>query len=126
MPRESIAMSAAELADLLGTTPWVVLGTLGPDGGPQGSLAASALTGERLCFAVRRGSTAHTNIERDPRVCCSTDEYPTYYAIRGATAHGTAQPSEPPASLRTPELVTFSIALDDVVSFDFSKIERRV
>ena len=125
MPRESIEMTPAELLDLLRETRWVVLGTLGDEGEPTATLVDCSLEAERLCFAVAAGGAAHRNIQRDPRVCCATDEYPTYYEIRGATLHGEALEAES-ATLAGPERAVFSIPLDDVVSFDFSKIERRL
>lgn len=125
MARESIAMSAAELRRFLEGIRRVVVATLGPSGEPVGSLAACALEGEQLVFALS-DEASRRNVERDPRVCCSTDEYPTYYEIRGMTAHGRARAVAAPASLSSVEGECYAIDLDDVVSFDFGKIRDRV
>jgi hypothetical protein len=123
MPRETIAMTRDELRVFLGAQRWVALGTLDPDGTPVGELAPATLDGDRLCFAVPRGSRADDNIRRDPRVCCAADEFPSYYEIRGAVAHGCA---EAYASDRLgPEWSEWSISLDDVASFDFRKVRNR-
>jgi len=121
MARESIAMTPEEIRALLAETHWIVLGTLGPGGEPVGHLARCVLAGERLCFAVPRGSEAQRQIERDPRVCAATDRYPTYYEIRGVTLHGRAEPVETPPALAG-QGATYALALDDALSFDFAKI----
>jgi hypothetical protein len=84
-----------------------------------------ALEGERLYFAVRPGSAAQRQIQRDPRVCAATDRYPSYYEIRGITVHGRAEPAAAPAGLRAGG-ATYALPLDDLVSFDFSKIQAKV
>jgi nitroimidazol reductase NimA-like FMN-containing flavoprotein (pyridoxamine 5'-phosphate oxidase superfamily) len=124
MARESIEMTPGEIRALLAETRWIVLGTLGGAGEPVGHLVPCALQGERLCFAVPRGSEAQRQIERDPRVCAATDRYPTYYEIRGVTLHGRAEPVEPPPALAAAG-TTYALPLDDALSFDFSKIVNK-
>jgi nitroimidazol reductase NimA-like FMN-containing flavoprotein (pyridoxamine 5'-phosphate oxidase superfamily) len=121
MPREAIAMTRDELLAFLGAQRWAALGTLDPDGTPVGEIVPIVLDGERLRFAVAHGSRAHENLARDPRVCCAADEFPSYYEIRGAVAHGRAEPHGEPGG----EWVEYAIALDDVRSFDFRKIARK-
>ena len=121
MGREAIAMTNAELLEFLGTQRWTALGTLDPDGTPVGEVVPVGLDGERLRFAVARGSRAHENIARDPRVCCAADEFPSYYEIRGAVAHGRAEPHGDAGA----EWVEYTIPLDDVRSFDFRKIRNK-
>jgi nitroimidazol reductase NimA-like FMN-containing flavoprotein (pyridoxamine 5'-phosphate oxidase superfamily) len=124
MPREAIVMTRAELLDFLAAQRWVALGTLDADGTPVGDLVPVVLDGERLRFAVARGSRAHDNIARDPRVCCAADEFPSYYEIRGAVAHGRAEPHGAAGRLE-PEWIEYTIGLDDVRSFDFRKIRNK-
>jgi len=123
MPREAIAMTRDELLAFLGTQHWVALGTLDPDGTPVGDLAPTVLDGERLCFAVPRGSRADDNIRRDPRVCCAADEFPSYYEIRGAVAHGRAEAHT--SERLGPAWSEWAIPLDDVTSFDFRKVRNK-
>lgn len=125
MARESIGMSPAEIRALLAETRWIVLGTLGPTGEPVADLAPCALVGERLCFAVAIGSDVQRRIERDPRVCAATDRYPSYYEIRGVTLHGSAEPIAPPPALAGVG-AAYALPLDDTLSFDFSKIQRKI
>ena len=123
MAREAIAMTRDELLAFLDAQRWVALGTLDPDGTPVGDLAPAVLDGERLCFAVPRGSRADDNIRRDPRVCCAADEFPSYYEIRGAVAHGRAEAHT--SERLGPEWSEWAIALDDVTSFDFRKVRNK-
>ena len=122
MPHEAIEMTRAEMLAFFGAQRWVALATLDPDGTPVGDVVPVLLDDERLCFAVPRGSRAHDNVARDPRVCCASDEFPSYYEIRGATAHGRAEVR--PGDRLGPDWVEYVLALDDVASFDFRKIRR--
>ena len=124
MAREAIAMTRDEMRAFLGTQRWVALGTLDPDGTPVGDLVPATLDGERLRFAVPRGSRADDNIRRDPRVCCAADEFPSYYEIRGVIAHGRAEPHAN-ADRLGPEWLELSIPIDDVSSFDFRKVRNK-
>ena len=136
MPRESIAMSNEELSAFIGAKPWVVVGTLDEDGSPWGDVAASLIEGGQLIFAVPNGTRAAANIERDPRVVCMNDQYPTYYEIKGVTIHGRAQRLDDPAlAARLPadpidrdaaDRTVYAVSLDDVTSFDFTKIKAKV
>jgi hypothetical protein len=142
MARESIAMPREEWLDFLAAQRWMVLGTLEPDGGPWARLAPAALEAETLYFAVPLDSRDQRNLERDPRTCCASDQFPSYYEIRGATVHGRAQRIEEPAALARlaprldasglpgwpegAELAIWSLPLDDVFSFDFGRIRNRV
>lgn len=136
MPRESIAMSDEELTDFIGAKPWVVVGTLDEDGSPWGDVAASLIEGGQLIFAVPKGTRAAANIERDPRVVCMNDQYPTYYEIKGVTIHGSAERLDDPAlAARLPsdpiernaaDRTVYAVPLDDVTSFDFTKIKAKV
>ena len=125
MAREAIAMTRAELLAFLGAQRWVALGTLDPDGTPVGDVVPAVLDGERLRFAVPCGSRADDNIRRDPRVCCAADEFPSYYEIRGAVAHGRAEPHAAAENRLGPTWTEYAIALDDVTSFDFRKVRNK-
>jgi len=136
MPRESIAMSNEELTDFIGAKPWVVVGTLDEDGSPWGDVAASLVEDGQLIFALPTGTRAAANIERDPRVVCMNDQYPTYYEIKGVTIHGHARRLDDPAlAARLPsdpiernaaDRTAYAVPLDDVTSFDFTKIKAKV
>lgn len=142
MARESIAMPPAEVEALLAEQRWVVLATLDSDGSPWADLAACALEAGELYFLVCRGTRSFANIERDARVCCSIDVFPSYYEIKGVSVHGCArrvddaalrarlaprvtQPGVPVADPAGERSDLFVLPLDDVFSFDFGRIKNR-
>jgi hypothetical protein len=123
MGRERIEMTPVEVHTFLGAQRWVVLATLDDDGTPVGDLVPATLREDRLCFVVPAGSRPHDNIERDPRVACAADEFPSYYEIRGAVVHGRAVRAG--ESRLGAEWVEYDLPLDDVASFDFRKIRGK-
>jgi nitroimidazol reductase NimA-like FMN-containing flavoprotein (pyridoxamine 5'-phosphate oxidase superfamily) len=142
MARESIAMSREECVAFLGAQRWVALGTLDAGGGPWSTLAPAALLGDALYFSVPETSREEQNLSRDARACCAADQFPTYYEIRGVTAHGRARRIREAAELARvsprldskglpgwpsgARLAVFALPLDDLFSFDFGKIQNRV
>ena len=128
MARERISMSRGEVLDFLKRQHCMMIVTLGDAGEPTGDIGRAALDGETLFLGV--GPEARKNLRRDPRMCCANDEYPTYYQIKGVTAHGRAREISDPAlrrkvGLEQPELAVFALELDDVLSFDFAKIKKK-
>jgi nitroimidazol reductase NimA-like FMN-containing flavoprotein (pyridoxamine 5'-phosphate oxidase superfamily) len=140
--RERIGMSSGEVDELLAGQRWVVIATLDADGSPWADLAACAFEAGELHFGVCRGTRSHRNIERDARVCCSIDVFPSYYEIRGVTLHGAARrvddaslraklgkrlahPGVPVADPSGDSSDLYALPLGDVFSFDFGKIQSR-
>ena len=120
----------------------MVLGTLDPDGSPFADAVRCRLEGERLAFSVPRASRSHANLQRDPRACCASDRFASYYEIRGLTVHGRAarledeaararlapglaEPEGPALGGGANESELYSLPLDDVFSFDFGKIRDK-
>ena len=131
-------MTLEDSADFLASRTWVVLATVEPDGSPWADVVPSAMHSGLLFFRVLAGSRSERNIRRDARVCCTQDQNPTYYEIKGVMVHGTVAPvaaADIPAELATrpdplrpgdePSGDCYSVSLTDVASFDFQKIERR-
>ena len=141
MPRESIAMTYEAVLAVLEEERWAALGTVDPDAGVWPDIVPMMMEGERVYFRVPAGSRSHANIQRDDRVCCAVDRYPTYYEIKGITAHGHATPvgadvaervsraldgvGDPIDAAAKNEGLIYSIGLDDLTSFDFAKIKRQ-
>ena len=128
MARERISMSRGEVLDFLKRQEWAMVVSLSASGGPTGDIGRVALEGETLFLGV--GPETTENLRRDPRVCCANDEYPTYYEIKGVTAHGRAREVSDPVlrrrvGLEEPDLSVFALELDDVLSFDFARIEKK-
>ena len=125
MPRESISMSDAELRSFLDRQSWMLLVTLDTSGAASTALVRTAREGERMLFEVGDDDEAAHNLKHDPRACVANDEYPTYYEIRGATLHGEAVPVAEACELGGEGRRVYALAFDDVVSFDFAKIENK-
>ena len=132
MPRESIQMTRSELLAFLERMRWGALGTLDAGGAPVADVVSCQLArgvdgdagGKQLLFALEPSSKSAENIARDPRVCWSADEYPSYAEIRGATLHGRARRQSEDAPEKWLGLSVYALEVDDVVSFDFAKIQR--
>ena len=125
-------------------------GIPGKTGGPPAGTGRPGASAGRRCprrngyasgssIPVRKGAAgtrAASNIQRDPRVVCMNDQYPTYYEIKGVTIHGRAEPVDDPAlAARLPsdpidrdaaDRTVYAVPLDDVTSFDFTKIKAKV
>lgn len=140
MPREhaTITMTPDEVVEFVSGQTHCFVGTLDPDGSPWGDVAACLYRDGRLWFRLAAESRSLRNIEADPRVCCTLEaEGPDYYDNVSAMLHGEASPLGEDGSL--PELDglpdpvagtpiagrVFSVDLEQVVSFDFAKIQRR-
>jgi hypothetical protein len=119
MARESadITMSNEELLEFLGGQRTVALASLEPDGSLWCSVEPFVLDGGEICVDVEPGSRTGTNLAADPRVCGVVESASTNnYEIRSAIVHGDARLG--PDGRRR-------LALDDVITFDFSKIDAR-
>ena len=141
MPKESIKMTQEELRDFLKTDSRLVLATLAPDTKAWADTVAYVFVDDRIYFRVSEHSLSLANIRRDPRVAGAVESHPKgseYYAIRGATCHGSAKEGSTaqvdaalariadPVAPRDPRNgVVFSIGIEDQLSFMFSKIKYR-
>jgi Pyridoxamine 5'-phosphate oxidase len=142
MPREhfNITMTDEELHTFLGSFSRLVLATNDRDGGTWGDGVAYSFMADRIYFRVPESTRSLANIRDDNRVCCVVENHPfgsSYYAIKAALLHGRAQEESDPSVLagfaNDPDPVqsdrfdgpTFSIGLDDTVSFVFAKIAYR-
>lgn len=141
MAREhaNITMTAEEIGAFIADQSMCVLATLDDDGTPWGDAVACSAHGDALCFRVPVGTRTLHNLRSDARVCCTLESKgDDYYSVRAVMVHGEAVPlaeSDLPAGLdeladpvshdAIADAVTFRVALDDVVSFDFGKIQRR-
>lgn len=131
-------MTHDEVVDFVSGQTHCFVATLDPDGSPWGDVAACRYRDGRLWFRLAAGSRSLRNVEADPRVCCTLEEQgPDYYRNVSAMVHGEAIPlsdsawlveldalTDPVAGTRIAGSV-FSVDLEQVVSFDFAKIQRR-
>jgi hypothetical protein len=117
MPRQPVAMTAEEAAAFLARKRVAIVGSLAPDGGPDGEPAAFSYRDGEARVVVPRGGPTHRNVLADPRIVCSVEEFPSYAGIKGVTLRGTA-------TLLGAEGdgIAFRIETAHVESFDFAKM----
>ena len=143
MPKEwgGIAMNPDELREFLRADNRLILATLDDANEPWGDAVAYTLQENRIYFRIPAGTRSLKNIRRDNRVACVVESHPKgteYYAIKGATAHGSATEGstssidamlqgipDPVAPSSPSEGVVFSVDLEDIVSFAFERIKYR-
>jgi len=117
--RPDISMSRDEMAAFLATQSRAVVVAL--DGtAPVGTVADVVFGDGELSVTLHAGDPVADLLRRDDRVCVMTEQFPTYYEIKGVSAHGHA------AFLESDDgRVRFTLGLDDTTSFDFGKVPRQ-
>lgn len=117
--RPDISLSPAEIAQFLATQPRVVVAAVDDDG-PVATVGSAEFAEGCWRVTVDRDDVVARLLAADDRVCVLVDQFPTYYEIKGVVAHGRARQQS------LGELsFTFTLTLDDVTSFDFSKMPVR-
>jgi len=117
-PRPDISMTAAEIAGFLAGQTRVVVAAL-DNGAPVGTVAAARFVDGALTVTLPADDPVAVLLEADDRVCVIAEQFPTYYEIKGVTAHGRAALTVAPDGT-----ATFPLGLTDVTSFDFAKLPR--
>jgi len=148
MARETrLSMTPEEARKFLASKSVLFLATLADDQTPVGDVARYVMIGDWLYFLLPKDGASYRNLLRDSRVACSAEQNPSYLEIAAVVVHGRAEPVTDPdrsgavtAALMsagaavptgardylTTESVLFRVPVgDDVMSFDFSKIEDK-
>jgi nitroimidazol reductase NimA-like FMN-containing flavoprotein (pyridoxamine 5'-phosphate oxidase superfamily) len=114
-PRESIAMSIKEMSGFLQTRRFALLATVDVNGAPDATLTAcSFVAGSVTVHGL--DSLGQRAAETGSAVALAFEQCPSYYEIRGVTAHG---------RLEMIETDEYRLPLTDVMTFDFAKIQGR-
>jgi hypothetical protein len=104
-----ISMTDAEVDAFLTRCPRMVVGAIGADGWPTGTIAASRYVDDELVVDFDGGDVLHGD------VCCVADEHASYYEIQGVIVRGRAVPIDgEPRRAR--------VAIERVISFDFGRL----
>jgi nitroimidazol reductase NimA-like FMN-containing flavoprotein (pyridoxamine 5'-phosphate oxidase superfamily) len=124
MPRETdLTMSPDEIRSFIRSEGLIVLGTVEPDHTPFAEALPCDTADDALTFTVPIGSRSSRNIERSPQVCAVIEnDEERYYHMRSVTVHGTALLIEKNTDR---DEARYSLPLDDIISFDFSKIKLK-
>jgi hypothetical protein len=114
MAKRDITMTPAEVDAFLARCPQMVVGAIGADGWPVGTIAEASYESGALAVRLDPGDPVSAQLARDPRVCCLYDEHESYFEIRGVIVHG-----------RLPGAVGHGaeVEIDGVISFDFGRLK---
>lgn len=115
--RPDIRMSDEEVRAFLAEQRRAVVGALDA-GAPVGTVADVRLVDDEVEVTLAADDPLRLALAVDDRVCVVTDQFPTYYEIKGVCLHGRARPVDGVGGR------TFRLGLDDVTSFDFGKLPR--
>lgn len=116
-----LAMPLEEISSLINSEGCLVLGSICPDGIPAAEIVPGHVDNDLLEFVLPVDSTSYRNIQEDNRVCAVVENAQReFYRMRSVTIHGRAdlRTSQPDR-----EQARYTLPLDDIVSFDFSKIK---
>jgi nitroimidazol reductase NimA-like FMN-containing flavoprotein (pyridoxamine 5'-phosphate oxidase superfamily) len=124
MPRETdLTMSPDEIRSFIRSEGLMVLGTVEPDHTPFAEAVTCETVDDVLTFTIPLESRSSRNIERSAQVCAVIEnDEDRYYRMRSVTVHGTALLVEKNNDRGE---ARYSLPLDDVISFDFSKIKLK-
>ncbi|GLH99541.1 pyridoxamine 5'-phosphate oxidase family protein [Phytohabitans aurantiacus] len=89
--RARVAMTGAEVHDLLTAKRKVQLATINRDGTPHLVTMFYALLDERIAFWTYRTSQKALNLARDPRITCLVEDGEEYFELRGVQVAGTVK-----------------------------------
>jgi nitroimidazol reductase NimA-like FMN-containing flavoprotein (pyridoxamine 5'-phosphate oxidase superfamily) len=118
-----LKMSSAEVLALVRSEGFLVLGTLEAEQPPAAETVACDIEGNSVIISVVINSRSHRNVQEDPRVCAIVENAERdFYRMRSAMIHGSlAFVADDPER----EVAQYVLELDDVISFDFSKIREK-
>jgi hypothetical protein len=113
-----IAMGTEEIQDFLNSRTEAVVIGLDDNGEPSGGVGQLMLTDGVIGFALGAEDPVVELLNLDARACCVVEQFPSYYEIKGVMLHGQARPA---AESKVGE-AAFVLDVEQVVSFDFSKL----
>ncbi len=97
--RDKVAMTKAEIAELLAGQRKVQFATNGHDGFPHLVTMYYVVVDGRITFWTYRTSQKALNLDRDPRISCLVETGEQYFDLRGVLVQGTAHRIEDPAAV---------------------------
>jgi hypothetical protein len=118
MTRPDISMTTAEFDGFLERCPQMVVGAIGDDGWPTGSLATTRVIDGLVSLGFDQDDPMLDVLGPDPRVCCVADEHASYYEIRGVIIHGTLVPGDVADD--------FTLEPGRTITFDFGRLQHGV
>jgi PPOX class probable F420-dependent enzyme len=97
--RDRVAMTPAEVTDLLEQSRKLQLATINRDGTPHLVTMFYVMIGGQIAFWTYRSSQKALNLARDPRVTCLVETGEEYFELRGVQVAGVVRCVEDPAGV---------------------------
>jgi PPOX class probable F420-dependent enzyme len=97
--RDRVAMTPAEVTDLLEQSRKLQLATINRDGTPHLVTMFYVMIGGQIAFWTYRSSQKALNLARDPRVTCLVETGEEYFELRGVQVAGVVRSVEDPAGV---------------------------
>jgi nitroimidazol reductase NimA-like FMN-containing flavoprotein (pyridoxamine 5'-phosphate oxidase superfamily) len=97
--RDRVAMTGAEVDELLASQHKVQLATNGHDGFPHLVTMYYALVDGLITFWTYRTSQKALNLERDPRISCLVEVGEQYFDLKGVLIQGRVRRIDDPAAV---------------------------
>jgi PPOX class probable F420-dependent enzyme len=97
--RDRVAMTPAEVTDLLEQSRKLQLATINRDGTPHLVTMFYVMLGGQIAFWTYRSSQKALNLARDPRVTCLVETGEEYFELRGVQVAGVTRRVEDPAGV---------------------------
>jgi PPOX class probable F420-dependent enzyme len=97
--RDRVAMTPAEVTDLLEQSRKLQLATVNRDGTPHLVTMFYVMIGGQIAFWTYRSSQKALNLARDPRVTCLVETGEEYFELRGVQVAGVVRSVEDPAGV---------------------------
>jgi general stress protein 26 len=95
--RDQVAMTCAEVTEMLAANRKVQLATNGADGFPHLVTMYYVMIDGQITFWTYRRSQKALNLDRDPRISCLVETGEEYFDLRGVLVQGTARRISSPA-----------------------------
>ncbi len=97
--RAQIAMSAAEIGQLLDGIRSLTVASVGPGGRPHLVAMWFAVLDGDICFETKAKSQKAVNLRRNPAISCLAEDGAVYQDLRGVAVEGQAEVSDDPEFL---------------------------
>jgi general stress protein 26 len=94
--RDQVAMTSAEVTEMLAANRKVQLATNGADGFPHLVTMYYVMIDGQITFWTYRRSQKALNLEGDPRISCLVETGEEYFDLRGVMVQGTARRIDSP------------------------------
>ena len=117
-PKHDIRMDAVEIDAFLRSQRRVIVVGVSSKGAPIATAGQLLYHRGQVAFVLPVDNPLFRLFASDDRACCIVEQFPSYHEIVGVMLHGRVTKRRH----EEPEVATFDLKVDKVVSFDFGKL----